>query len=477
MNKNLSDNQSVNEKLKQGFIWTSLSNIVYTVLQFFSLVILSRYISINDFAIMGILMFFLSLSTLVIDSGLGSSVIAKKNVKDIDYSTLFVFNISVSTTLYLIVLLISSKVENFYNIENLGFFLNILSVIFFTAGFNVVQTVIQYRNLKYKESAFINIFSSTFSFGLAIYLAVNNYGVWSLVFQSISKSFIETIMQTYLNRYIPSFRFSIEIFKEQWRFGSHLLFSRILSVLYNNTFILIFPKISDLQFSGLFFQANRIKQLPTNIFTGIIDRASFPIMSKIDNLDDFLEINRSLNRKIYFITFSVFIYLSIFSNDLVVILLGKSWMQAGDILQIISISGLFLIIYSTILNMLKSLSKTSHIFFIELFNFSIGILILFIVHYISKNSILWGIVIASVLSVLLSSYILSKLTKYKIKLQIYDISLILKILITPTVLCIIFNNLNLNLSSIYILILGGVIFLISLILPHFYTIKKYLEIQ
>ena len=63
-------------------------------------VLLARILLPEDFGLIGMLYIFIAISQTFIESGLGTGLIQRQSRSDIDFSTLFVFNLIVSCFFY-----------------------------------------------------------------------------------------------------------------------------------------------------------------------------------------------------------------------------------------------------------------------------------------------------------------------------------------------------------------------------------------
>lgn len=386
-----------------------------------SMIVLARYLSPADFALMGIIMFFMSISLILTDSGMGGSLIVKKDVRRIDYNTLFVYNLSIGVIMYLLLFLFSGIISQFYELPELSSIINIVGLSIVISALGKIQNTILMKELKFKELGIVAIFSSILSLSCAVALAILGYGVWALVIQNLVQVSLTFILQFYFNRFIPRLQFSKESFKEQWSFGVHLFISLGMRTIYTNIFLAIFPKISTLNFSGLYSQASKVQQIPVTVFTEVIDKATFPILSKIEDPVQFKYINRSISRKLYLITFFCFFLLSLVSESLITILLGKSWISIAPILTIISLAGVGLMVMAVVRNTFKSLAKTKLIFYLEIWKTIIGFAILFISIPLGDYAIVWSVFAASVISSAFAVMLLSRNSNYSVLEQISDI--------------------------------------------------------
>ncbi len=406
------------------------------MMQFLAMIILARLLTPDDFAIMGVVLFFVSISAVLLDSGMGGSLVRKKDVKDIDYSTLFIFNASLGIIIYIILLLTANIIADFYKMRELAQIINIIGISIVISALGKIQNIILIREFKFKELSIISTVSNLIALIFAIVLATRGFGVWALVMQNLTQSILVVGLQFTYNRYIPKIKFSLTSLKEQWDFGVHLLLSQSIYTIYQNIFSLIFPKISTLHFSGLYVQANKIQQIPSNISSSVIQTVAFPILAKIDDPAHFKSINRRFIRQTYLVVFTILCAMAIFSRPLITIILGTTWIDAAPILSILAISGLGYIIMFMIRNTFKSMGVTRMILRLEIIKVLTGLIFIACVFKAGDYMILLGIVLASFVATAISIFLLSKKSNYSQKEQYYDIFRSLQPAVIPMIIII-----------------------------------------
>jgi len=465
MNKNNSG-----KYLKKGVIWTLFNRTSVLALQFIAMVVLARFLSPTDFAVVGIAIFFISISQTLLDSGMGGSLLRKREVEDVDYSTLFIYNMGVGITMYLLLLVLSKPVASFYRHEELASVINVIGISIVISAFGKIQNIILLRELKFKQIAIIAMTASSMSLLIAVIMAIKGYGVWALVMQHLVNTTLTVILQFFCNRYFPRLRFSVLLFKEQWKFGSYLFYTHLLDTIYQNVFSLVFPKISSLNFSGLFTQANKIERLPLNMLNSIAHAGIFPILAKIDDEKIFMKTNKAITKKAYIPSFIILFALSIFSEQAISLLLGNKWIDAAPVLSILSIGGIFAVISTMVRNSLKSLGMTNILFKNELIKSVIGIAMLMVTFVFGNYYILWGIVIADFLSSFIAMLLLSKVSRFTVKEQIIDFIASLLPVIPAAIISYLFVYFT-SLGNISTLICGLLVF-ISFIFIFGYIFKN-----
>lgn len=435
------------------FLWVFLEKGAVMTIQFVTLLILSRLLTPQEYGIYGIMLIFISISDLLVDSGFGGAIIQKKNVSQIDVDTLFLTNLGIAAFLYGILFLFSGVIERFYNVENLSSYLRVLglSIVFFS--FSIVPNSMMMKNLRFRKLAVITVISSLLSSFIAIVLALYGLGVWVLVCQQVLNSLFLALLLWLFSHVNISFNYSKSSFKSLWSFGSNLLFANLLSTIYNNISSSIVPKIASLTQAGYFNQARRLQLLPNNIIYMSIDKAAFPILSQENTISNILLQARYINKYIFTICAGIFPLLSLASLPIIRILLGKEWLPAAPYLSILFWAGFGLLIQALYRNMFKSAGFTKVIFKIEIFNTIVGLSIILSAIAGGIMYIVYGMVLSSVISAFMWFLYANKYFLYGFKQQVVDFLPVLIISFISYSICLLASRL---LNSDYAVLVCGI---------------------
>lgn len=408
MNKSIAD-----------YIWAFFMSVMKILLQAAAIIILGRILQPEDFGLIGMISIFIALSTMLVDSGMGASLFRKKNVKEIEYSTLFVYNMAISIFLYVLLYLIAPLIASFYNQPTLVSIIRVLSLNIIINAFSRCQYTKLLKAFKYKELSLITIFANFIAITTAIILALKGFGVWSLVFMQIIEMSITTLLYIILNRYIPSLGFSIKAFKEQFSFGVNLFGATALRTISDNIQSNIIAKIMPLNITGCFVQAQRIQHVPSLIFMSVLDKVMFPKLAIITDKDILVKKFHQTLLFVSLLAIALAFCLSQIGVEFITFILTPKWELAGKILSL-----LILVIIPDSLkiccrNVLKSLGYSKIILKNELF-LSVTIIISIIIFSH------WGII--AMISGLILSYTLGSLyivfnTSRKLHYSMYKILL------------------------------------------------------
>lgn len=441
-----------NTSIKKSIFIVGLEKFSMISFQFISSIILARLLQPSDYGTTAMLAIFIGLSNTIVNSGLGGSLVYYKDVTKKDYSTVFWMNISLSTFLYILMLIFADSIGEFYDTPILSELIKFLGLTIVFNSLGTIQFTILYKNLEFKKIAYISIVSYILSAIVAIILAYLGYGVWALICQQILSSVVKTCLLFWQNRFIPNLYFSFQLLKKHWSYGNGLFFSTLLQTIYENMYVQLIGKYCTIIEAGFYNQAKKLKDIPTSLFSNTFDYSLFPIFSKYKDDNMFVEKYQKVNCFFAFLCIPIFIIIGILSKQIIYLLLGEKWLGSAPILQWLALGSIFLIFEMVNRSALKAKGLTSLIFKIDLFKRTIGIILMFImvIHYKIFGAVV-AYCINSFIGWILNSYFLSKHCTYNFKKQVYDVLKYLIYSIIPFLIIYIFNE-NIS-SNIYLSII------------------------
>ena len=222
----------IRAKSISGFKWSAFERFANQGVNFLISLILARLLTPADFGIVGMLAIFMAISQSFIDSGFSNALIRKKDVSEIDFSTVFYFNIVVGFLCYGILYAIAPWVADFFDIPLLKPILRVLSINVFINSLIVVQVAKLTIKVDFRTQAKASLSASIISGCVGIACAYIGYGVWSLVIQSVTQALLNAIFIWCMGGWLPKWLYSWRAFHELFSFGSRLLISGLIHQIY-----------------------------------------------------------------------------------------------------------------------------------------------------------------------------------------------------------------------------------------------------
>lgn len=415
--------ESLKQQTAKGFLWSGLERYSVYFVRFLLGIILARMLTPSDYGLVGMITIFLAISQSIVDSGFSSALIQKKDKTEIDFSTAFYFNIFIGFLLYIVLFFISPNIADFYDEPQLVSITRIIGINVFLASLAIVQRAKLTIKIDFRTQAKVNIISVVISGIIGIIMAQNGYGVWSLVIQSVSRRFLQTVLLWIFANWRPSKQFSYTSFKQLFSFGSRILGAGLLNTIFDNLYLLVIGKVFSTENLGFYTRAKQFSDLPSINFTTIFHRVSYPTLCKVySNAPD--KLNESFRKFVKIaglVTFPVMIGLIILAKPIIIVTLTEKWLQSVEFLQIICLAVIWYPISAINMNIFSVIGNSKIVLKLTIIKKIITVIILTITIPLGIKALLWGQVIMAIINYIITISQSSKYSKYTFKEQIIDL--------------------------------------------------------
>lgn len=384
--------------------------------------ILARLLTPSDYGIMALVIIFITIANVLLYSGLSTSLIQKKAVDQLDYSSVFYVSMILASILYFIMYFSAPLIATFYNNQQIIPVLRVLSLILFPGAFNSIQNAIVSKAMQFRHFFYSSVGAGVVSGVVGIILAFYGHGVWALVYQQLINQIVITAILYFTTPWKPSREFSIERVKVLFSFGWKILVSSLIETIYNDIRSLIIGKVYDPSMLGFYNRGQQFPKFVITNFNGSIQAVLFPALA--EHQEYTAKIKSMTRRSIVtssFIVFPMMVGLAVIAEPLVILLLTEKWLPAVPFLQIICFSYAFWPIHTANLQAINAMGRSDIFLKLEIIKKILGLGILafsfpFGVYYLAIGEVFSGLI-----SSFINAYPNKKLLNYGYGEQIRDV--------------------------------------------------------
>lgn len=389
-------------------------------------IVLARLLDVESFGVLAILTVFTSLCSAIIESGLSTSLIQKKDVDDKDYSTVFYISSILAILLYAVIFLAAPWIASIYEMPMLTMYLRVIGIVLFTTPFNATQLGYVYRNMMFRQLLISTVIASLASGLLGIVLAVRGFGVWALIVQTLSNAIVSVLTLFVQIPWRPRKYFSINRLKQHWKYGWKLLVSSIVDTLYVDIQALVIgKKYSDTDLAYY----NRGETYPKTIMTSLnsaVQSVMLPVLSAEQS--DTSAIKGIMRKSVSISSFVLFPIMAGFAgiaDSFVSIVLTDKWLPCVPFLQLACITYAVRPVNSCNLQAIKAIGRSDIFLKLTLIKKFIGIGIIFITAFCFNTplAIAIGVAVFSPIELIINAFPNRKLVGYSLVEQVKDIAL------------------------------------------------------
>lgn len=414
--------ESLKNKAVHGAKWSFIDNIASSGVTFLVGLVLARLLTPAEYGIMAMIAIFIAISTSIVDCGFSNALIRKVRVERIDYNTVFFFNLLVSIALYLLLCVAAPVISVFFKEPVLTDVLRVIGWVLVVNALGIIPRTILVRNIDFKTQTKVSVISSVVSGVVGIGMAVTGWGVWSLVWQQLSRQILNSLFLWVFCKWIPVWEFSVKSFKEMFNFGYKLLLSGLLDTIYKNIYYVVVGRFYSSAQLGQYTRAEQFNTIFSSNLTGVVQRVSYPALSSIQEEPERLrEAYRRVIKLTMLVTFACMLGLAAVARPLLVLLIGEKWLLAAAFLQIICFSGMLYPLHAINLNILLVKGRTDLCLKLEIIKKIIAVGPIAVGVFYGIEYMLWGGVLTSFIAYFLNSYYSAELINYSTKEQLKDI--------------------------------------------------------
>ena len=406
----------------KSFLWKLMEKSGSQVISFIVSIILARLLDPNDYGIIAIITIFINLANVIVDGGLNTALIQKKNADNKDFSTILYVSLILSALLYVFLFVFAPVIAKFYNNGDITIILRVLSISIIFCAYNSIQRAYVSKHMLFKKLFICSLIAVTISGILGIVMAYTGFGIWALVAQSIVSQVLTTLIMLFVIKWKPEIVFSFERFKGLFNYGWKIFLTNFIIAIYNDIRGIVIGKLYQ-PASLAFF--DRGKQFPYLIMGNInasLQTILFPVLS--EEQDERYRVKSIMRRSTTiscFFIFPLLVGLFVVSRSLVILLLTEKWLPSVEFLRIFCIAYMLMPMQIANLEAIKSMGYSNIILKLEIIKKIIEALILVISFSIGIKAVAWGIVIYNAICLMINLYPNVKLLDYKISEQVKDV--------------------------------------------------------
>lgn len=396
-----------------GVKWTTLGTIILAIVGIVKLSVLARFLDKADFGLMALVTFVMGFMNLFNDMGLTSAILHKQAISQKEYASLYWLNIGFSLILYILLLVITPVVSVFYEEPQLNILIPLLGLNLLISAIGRIFKTIESKHLIFKEITIFEIIAAIVSLCFAIYLAMNDYGVYTLVYSALLQYSLQNMMYLIygLKKYGLLIHFNYIETKPFLKIGIYQVGGQVVNYFNRDLDILIIGKFFSQEILGGYSLAKQLVSRPAQILNPIITKIASPGLSLLQNNIELLRFNYlRLIGVISKVNILVYVLLIIFTPFAVSIFYGNQFDEIYSVVRVLSIYMIFRAIGNPIGSLIIATGKTK----LE-FHWNIAVLLIipifvFVAAQFNITMVAWSLSLAS----LLLFYPSWKLLVYKI---------------------------------------------------------------
>jgi O-antigen/teichoic acid export membrane protein len=329
---------------KQAFsstIWSTATQVSRQGVSLIVAIILARNLTPEDFGIIAMVTVFTGFLWVFRDFGAGSYLIFLKNENRSAQSTAFWLSVILGLILFAILWVTAPIIAEFYRMQLLVDIARYLALSFLIGGVTQVSVSLLQRDLKFKKLFFMHLIPIIGSGGVAVYMAISGYGVWSLVVQTLVMYALQTLLLLVWGPKIYLRGASTKAFQDIMSYSLPLLGTNTLNYWVRNVDNLLIGKVLGQEALGFYSRAYSFLLIPVSAVTQNVTAVLFPAISSMK--EDKERVRKAVLRVLelsVLISFPTLTFSFFFAMDITVTILGVQWNPIVPLIEVFCAIGI-----------------------------------------------------------------------------------------------------------------------------------------
>lgn len=385
-------------------------------------IVLARLLLPDNFGTIAIVLAFINIAQVFVQSGLSTALIQKQDADELDFSTVFYASLAIAAFFYILLFVTAPLIANFYNDENLIRILRVMSLTLFFGALKSIQNAYISKNMMFKRLFRISLVSVLISGAAGIISAYMGLGVWALIIYYLTNGLVSVIIMLFKVEWRPALIFSFQRLKSLFSFGGKLLVSSLIHTFYMDLRTLVIGRIYSPDALGYYNRGQSIPNTLTNAINGSVQAVMLPTMSSMQDNEASLKlvVRRSI-KTTSFLIFPIMAGLAVVAEPIVSILLGDKWLPAVPFLQMFCLAAAFQMLHTANLQAISALGRSDIYLKLEIIKKIVGLALLAVSIPFGIYAIAAGFAVSTIVDTLIHTFSNKDLYHYTALEQSRDI--------------------------------------------------------
>ena len=375
------------EKTAKGLLWGALNSGSTQLLNLIFGIFLGRLITPAEYGIVGVLSIFTLIAGNLQSSGFTQALVNLKAPRNEDYTAVFWFNTLTSFVLYALLFLSAPLIARFFHQPCLVEVSRFVFLSFVISSFGIAHNAYMTKNMMNRELAIVGAIALLCSGGVATFLAFYGFSYWSLAWQQIIYITVLNIGRYYYTPWRPLWHFTFEPVRKMFGFSVKILITNIINTLSNNILTLLFGRLYPIKAVGDYSQAYKWNTMASAFVANAVGQVAQPVLASVkEEQGRSVRVFRKMLRFTAFLSFPAMFGLAIISNEFILLTIGKRWIDAVPLLQMLCIGGAFVPFYTLYQNVAISNGRSDIYMFCNIAQIVLQLVIIGFFYHLGINT-------------------------------------------------------------------------------------------
>lgn len=344
---------TLRRKAVHGAKWTTLQQVIGQLVDFTVFILLARLLGPDDFGLVAMAAVIIAFMGPFVSQGLGAAIVQRSELERAHLDAAFWANLFLGVALCIVLIVTSELWARFFSEPRLTAILIWLSASFVFSSLTTVQQAILRRDIKFKLLALRTLASRLAGGVVGVVLALNDFGVWSLVARQLVATFVSVLLLWRISDWRPAFRFSLAHFHDLFPFGLKVMSNEMLVFVSRRSDNLLIGYFLGPAALGYYNVAYRFMSIVFRLVSNAVSQVGMPAFARLQHEPERLRTAfYDVTQMIALIAIPAFLGIMVLVPQIVTTVLGDKWLPSIPVLQVLVLIG---IVHSLLAPMVSAL--------------------------------------------------------------------------------------------------------------------------
>lgn len=271
---------------RRALRWTALSAFCGVGLQLLQILVLARLLEPGDFGRMAMIIAMISIASTFAELGLSSAIIQKPSVLPSELSTLYVVNLLVGLAFFLVAWIVAPWITAVVGFGDITGMVRVAAAVFVVAPLGLQFRALLQKTLNFRLLTLVVISGQAVGTSVAISLALNDVGVWSLIIGYVGTEATTAVLLVLVGTQLgfwSGFGWDLRAVRSYLVFGGFRLAAMIANGIHSRMDQLAIGSLIGPTSLGYYTVAQRLVWDPVQRINPIVTRVAFPAFALVQD--------------------------------------------------------------------------------------------------------------------------------------------------------------------------------------------------
>ncbi|QZT37214.1 MOP flippase family protein [Halosquirtibacter xylanolyticus] len=324
-----------------GLKWSSINKIMTSIFHLVQVAVLARFLDTDVFGSLAIAMVVVSFTHVFVEMGVTTALLHKQTISKVQYSSLYWLTIISSLLSYFVLFLVAPIIAELYNSMGLVDVIRVLGLNLILISLGKLHHTFLQKNFMFREIFYGESISVLIGTVFAITLCFNGYGIYSLVYSTLIRSVVASLVFILIDyaRHPLLFTISIHGTLSFYRIGFYSMATSLLDFLSKEMDIIILGAVLSPSSVGVYTLSKEFGLRLFRLINPVITSVLSPYFSLMQQQKEKLkETYLMVVRAMALINFPIYMIVALGAGEILTVFYGSAYFEGRTVLLFLSLA-------------------------------------------------------------------------------------------------------------------------------------------